>query len=445
MITIVGGGPSGCLMAILLARRGHEVEVFERRHDPLLAPPEAGRSINLALAERGIRALREAGLTESLSDLIVRMPGRLVHEPGREAVFSPYGQGEHEVNYSISRADLTARLIQTARSLPGLRLHFRQQCLSYEGDGRLRLQDLDSGREYPHECRRIIGADGGGSPLRHSLAARQGFTVREERLDHDYKELLIPTLAGRPQLDLNALHIWPRGGFMLIALPNADGSFTATLFLPRSGDPGFNQLESRDAVQAFFTREFPQALQLIPDLIAQFEAHPQGFLGTVYCPQWRDAERLVLIGDAAHAVVPFHGQGMNCAFEDCRILDQMLADAPDTAFARFEANRRADCDAIAGMALENYEEMRSTVLDPRFQRQKRLSMELERRHPGRFIPRYSMVMFHDEIPYSVARSRGAVQQKILDTLTQDDAPIDWDRADAMVKAQIRPPEPTPGY
>ncbi len=213
--------------------------------------------------------------------------------------------------------------------------------------------------------------------------------------------------AGQPQLAMNALHIWPRGGFMLIALPNADGSFTATLFLPRSGDPGFDDLKDAASVRAFFAREFPQALALVPDLEEQFLAHPQGILGTVHCPQWRDGEKLVLIGDAAHAIVPFHGQGMNCAFEDCRILDAMLADHPGDAFARFEAARRADTEAIAQMALENYGEMRDAVLDPRFQLQKSLAMALERRHPGRFIPRYAMVMFHDRDPLLRRAAQGA--------------------------------------
>ena len=434
MITVVGGGPAGCLIAILLARRGHRVEVFERRPDPRTATPEAGRSINLALAARGMRALREAGAFEAIAGLLVTMRGRALHEPAQPERFVPYGQRETEVIHSVSRAALTACLVEHARALPGISLHFGMQCVGYEGQGLLRLQEVATGRQFEHQGDRILGCDGAGSVLRAALATHAGFRVQEDRLPHDYRELTIPARDGVAQLAMNALHIWPRGGFMLIALPNADGSFTATLFLPRQGNPGFDDLSDAESVRAFFAREFPDALALIPDLPAQFLAHPQGMLGTVHCPQWRDDERLLLIGDAAHAIVPFHGQGMNCAFEDCRILDGLLATSAD-AFAGFERLRRQDTEAIAAMALENYLEMRDTVLDPRFRRQQTVALALERRHPRRFIPRYAMVMFHDEIGYATALERGRVQQRILDQLVPagaiGDEP-DWTLADRLI-------------
>ena len=436
MITIVGAGPAGCLLAVLLARRGQEVQVYERRSDPALNAPDAGRSINLALAARGIRALREAGLLEAVAPLLVPMLGRRIHEPGGEQ-FLPYGLRAGEHIWSVSRARLTLLLTQSARAQGGVTLRFGQQALGCTAAGELQLRDLASGREYEVKAERIVGADGAGSVMRHSLAQRLGFPDIEDRLAHDYKELNIPADA-RPRLSMDALHIWPRGGFMLIALPNSDGSFTATLFLPRTGPNGFDRLDSGAAARVFFAREFPDALPLIPDLAAQFEAHPQGMLGTVRCPHWRDGERLLLIGDAAHAIVPFHGQGMNCAFEDCRILDALLAGDPAHAFARFEAARRDDTEAIATMALENYAEMRDAVLDPRFLRQKALAMELERAYPDRFIPRYSMVMFHDEIPYSTALLRGRIQQEILDELTATDAAPDLQQAAELVRRRLAP-------
>jgi kynurenine 3-monooxygenase len=242
---------------------------------------------------------------------------------------------------------------------------------------------------------------------------------------------------------MDALHIWPRGGHMLIALPNADGSFTATLFLSRNADaaaaqPGFDALQSAADIDAFFQRHFPDFAALVPDLATQFLAHPQGLLGTVYCPHWRDGEKLLLIGDAAHAIVPFHGQGMNCAFEDCRVLEALLTDDAPHAFAKFESARREDCLAIAQMALENYGEMRDTVRSPLFQRQKALSLALERAHPERFIPRYAMVMFHDEIPYSVALRRGRIQQQILDELTTQPEDAAPETAAALINARLAP-------
>jgi kynurenine 3-monooxygenase len=419
MMTIIGAGPAGCLLGILLARRGFEVELYERRTDPRWGAPEAGRSINLALAARGIRALEAAGVMQALAPSLVMMRGRMLHETGKPDQFNRYGQREHEVIWSVSRATLTTLLVEAAAMLPNLRLRFEQQCVGYRGAGRLVMRDLRETREYELAAERIIGADGAGSTLRHALAELRGFAVTESRLPHDYKELVIPRRNGEPALAVDALHIWPRGGFMLIALPNSDGSFTATLFLDRHGHaaPGFDQLDSAERIEQFFAAHFPDVPPLIPDLTAQFMTHPQGMLGTVYCPQWQDREELLLIGDAAHAIVPFHGQGMNCAFEDCRILDELLAASPADAFTRFAHSRRDDCLAIAQMALENYGEMRDAVRDPHFQRQKALALELELAHPEHFVPRYSMVMFRDDIPYSVALQRGRVQQQILEELT----------------------------
>lgn len=442
---VVGAGPVGCVIAILLARRGHEVEIYERRADPRTHPPEAGRSINLALAARGLRVLAEAGVLDVLKPHMVPMPGRQLHLADGSETFSPYGQFEGEVNQAISRAELTRQLVFAAGRQAGIRLKFGQRCLGLTASGALEMRAED-GRTYQVEAARVIGADGAGSALRQALTAAGHVEASNQLLDHQYKELTIPAVNGGSALGVReALHIWPRRDFMLIALPNADFSFTATLFMPRTGPVSFEALATPGAARALFEREFPDALALMPDFEREFATHPQGLLGTVRCRPWNLGERMLLIGDAAHAIVPFHGQGLNCGLEDCRILDALLADGNPEPFARFSATRRPDADAIAAMSLDNYAEMRAAVTDPRHHVQRRLELMLERRHPDRFIPRYAMVMFHDRIPYSVALERGRVQQQVLDLLvpagTTDPGfldGLDWQRADALVRERLPP-------
>jgi kynurenine 3-monooxygenase len=442
-VNIVGAGLAGALLALLLARRGLTVALYERRPDPRQVTPERGRSINLALAARGLRALERAAVLESVQPLLIAMSGRMVHERGGAAVLQPYGQREHEVIWSVGRADLNRVLIDAAARHAGVSVHFNQQCLGAEvRDGRLRFRDGDGGREYDVPLAPTIATDGAGSAVRASLAAAGLVRVREEWLDHDYKELTVPAAAAG-SLERHALHIWPRGGFMLIALPNTDGSFTATLFLARSGPQSFAALATPQAVQEFFAREFADALPLLPDLPAQFAAHPQGQLGTVHAAPWQLGGDVLLLGDAAHAIVPFHGQGMNAAFEDCVELDALCATAHDSVelFTRFEQARRPNTAAIAQMALENYLEMRGAVLDAGFVRRKALAMALERRFPDRFIPRYSMVMFHPEIPYAEAQRRGALQEQLLQQLDQEGvgaATADSPLAERLVSARLAP-------
>jgi kynurenine 3-monooxygenase len=263
-------------------------------------------------------------------------------------------------------------------------------------------------------------------------------------LEHGYKELTLPALPnGEWCIDKHALHIWPRGGFMLIALPNIDGTFTMTLFLSMTGPESFETLTTPASIEAFFSRHFHEVPKLMPELAAEFLRHPTGIMGTVRGQQWSVADRLLLVGDAAHAITPFHGQGMNCCFEDCRELDRFLLENADwsRAFQAFEASRRPNTNAIADMALENYLEMRDTVRDPKFHLHKALSLELERRHPQRFVPRYSMVMFRDDIPYAVAYERGRIQHEILTALTtQADtlAAVDFAAADRMIEQRLPP-------
>ena len=420
-INIVGAGLAGPLLAILLARRGLTVRLFERRSDPRAAAPEAGRSINLALAARGIRALERAGVMERVRPLLIAMRGRMLHEVGRTPHLLPYGQRDEEVIFSVGRAALNRLLIEEAARLPGVALGFDQACEGICGEpAALAMHDRRTGRHYELDAAPTIAADGAGSAVRTGLAQRGAIRVREEPLEHDYKELALPPRAGRPALEPHALHVWPRHGFMLIALPNPDASFTATLFLPRTGPLSFAALGDESAVRALFAREFPDAEALVPDLAEQFRAHPQGHLGTVHASPWHLGDRVLLVGDAAHPIVPFHGQGMNAAFEDCAALDALIDRHEDwgALFAEFESARCVNAAAIARMAVENYAEMRERVLDPKFLRQQAWARELEGRFPNRFIPRYAMVMFHPEIPYAEALRRGLVEQEILDLLDQ---------------------------
>ena len=443
-VIVVGAGLAGSLISILLARRGHRVQLFERLADMRRENIPAGRSINLALAARGIRALELAGVMPTVLPLLIPMKGRMLHAQDGALTFMPYGQHEHEVIYSVSRPGLNRVLLDAAEQA-GVDIQFGRT-LEHVDLAQRRLTFLQRGTRQEIAFTTLIAADGAGSIARRALIEQHGVTCSEELLPHLYKELTLPARAdGRHRLEKNALHIWPRGGFMLIALPNLDGSFTVTLFLPARGEPSFEMLKDPTAVESFFATHFADVRELMPDLAQEFASHPQGIMGTIRCARWSTSEML-LIGDAAHAITPFHGQGMNCAFEDCRVLDEILATEGDwpRAFARFEASRKQDADAIADMALENYVEMRDSVRDPKFQLQKALSLELEKRHPERFVPRYSMVMFHDEVPYSVAFARGKIQQEILDELTQHAtslAEIDYERAAALVEqrlTQIRP-------
>jgi len=445
-VNIIGAGLAGALLAVLLARRGLAVTLHERRPDPRQAAPERGRSINLALAARGIRALEQAGVMQQVRPLMIAMRGRMVHERSGASALQPYGQREHEVIYSVGRADLNRVLIEEALRHPNVTVRFNQQCTGVDTRGnRLRLRDAVSGTEHELDLAPAIATDGAGSAVRASLAAGGQVTVREQWLDHDYKELTVPPLAGRPALEAHALHIWPRGGFMLIALPNTDASFTATLFLARAGAQGFASLGGGAAVARFFAEQFPDAVPLLPHLLAEFAQHPQGQLGTVHTAPWQLEGKVLLLGDAAHAIVPFHGQGMNAAFEDCRVLDELLDQHEDweMLFAELERARRPNTEAIAQMALENYIEMRDTVLDARFLRLKALGLTLERRFPDRFIPRYSMVMFHPEIPYAEALRRGRVQAQLLEELDPGEgaatgAGPDLSRAEQLIRERLPP-------
>lgn len=410
-ITLIGAGLAGSLLAVYLARRGYRVRLFERRPDLRKVEISAGRSINLALANRGIHALREVGLMPKIEPVLIPMKGRMLHDERGNLQLLPYGNKPHEVIYSVSRGGLTALLMDAAEEAGDMKILFDRHCRDFDLPGqRFRAGDEQASFEI------LIGTDGGGSEVRDAVMRATHGKASEEMLAHSYKELTMPADRARG-MERNALHIWPRGEFMLIALPNPDGSFTATLFLPNTI---FDELNDPHRLMEFFKEEFPDSMKLLPDLGEQFFANPAGRLGTVRCWPWHYEGQALLLGDAAHAIVPFHGQGMNAAFEDCSALNALLDDGSDwsNVFDNFARERKPNTDAIADMALENYIEMRSSVRDPRFQLKKELSFMLEERHPGRFLPRYSMVMFHS-IPYAAAQSRGAIQEDILNTLIGD--------------------------
>ncbi len=441
-ITLIGAGLAGGLLATLLAQRGWSVDVFERRGDPRKHGYAGGRSINLALAERGLHALRQAGADGEILKRAVMMRGRFVHPLQGAPSLQRYGRDDSEVIWSIDRGELNISLLDAAES-HGARLHFDRRLDHVDFDARIATFRGDAA-EHSRSFNTLIGADGAGSTLRALMTPLVALNERSEWLDHGYKELEIPPANnGGFRIEANALHIWPRGHYMCIALPNDERTFTVTLFMPHEGTyPSFATIKTGDDAQTFFERDFPDALPLIPELREDFEANPTSMLGTLYLDRWHLDNRALLIGDAAHAMVPFHGQGMNCAFEDCVALADMLDqhDNLTDAFAAFEALRKPDAEAIQQMALENYIEMRDKVDDAQFLLQRELELALQARHPDRFIPHYAMVTF-TRIRYSLALERSEIQRHILEDATRGldslDG-VDWAIADAAVNAQLEP-------
>ncbi len=441
-INIIGAGQCGALIAIMLARHGYQVEVYERFRDPRIEDAEAGRSINLALAARGLNALEKVGIERLIQPLLVPMRGRMVHRQDGSTEFLRYGQHRDEEIYSITRLGLNQVLLGAAEEIDNLNLNFQQNAIGFDAPDRtVHVRDERDGSLYQIEADPLFAADGAGSIIRRSFDGTGTFGGVENMLTHGYRELAIPTGPdGRYQLDPNALHIWPRGGFMLIALPNPGGDFTLTLFLPNEGPGSFEELDNETSIIAFFDEHFADAAPLIPNLVEDMLNHPLGVLGTVRCRHWHDRGNVLLLGDAAHAIVPFHGQGMNLAFEDCVLLDQIVTDLGSdwaNVFARFESEQLANANAIADMALDNYIEMRDTVRDPKFALRKELAFELERRLPEHFIPRYSMVMFHEDIPYLTAQRRGEVQKALLEEFTADATTLGDVDVDAAAAAAVR--------
>ena len=442
-ITIIGAGLTGALLGLRLGQRGYKVDLFERRPQTRENTGDSGRSINLALSRRGIDALKMVGMMEAVTPLLIPMKGRMLHMEDGSEKFSPYGQRDDEVIYSVSRRDLNRLMVARAVEAPDVNVVFEKKCTAIDFESsQLTLEDVGTGKSQEKGFELLVGCDGAGSKVRRSLMEQIGGQSTSDFLDHDYKELEIPAGAGGTwQLEKEGLHIWPRGEFMLIALPNLDGSFTVTLFLPKQGTPSFESLADEQSVDAFFKKTFPTARALMPDLVEDFFGNPTGRLGTVRCQPWHLEDQCLLLGDAAHAIVPFHGQGMNCAFEDCVVLDRLLDKwGGDWGKVNPEltTSRKPDAHAIAQMAIENYTTMRSTVTDPKYGLKKAIGFELERRLPELFIPRYSMVMFHD-MPYSEAFEKGEIQRSILDELVKGIDSVDdvnWKQAEVMVSDSL---------
>lgn len=460
-ITLIGAGLVGALLATLLAQRGFRVNVFERRPDPRIHGFIGGRSINLALAERGWHGLRVAGLSDRIATIAVMMRGRMVHDAAGNTNLQRYGRDDSEVIWSVSRGQLNCTLLSAAEEA-GATIHFGQRLEAVDWDSmHIHLRDDADGRETVHQAGLLLGADGAGSALRQAMQRVTDLGERLESLGHGYKELEIPPLPQLPAaaltaqlraaqargelfaMEANALHIWPRGSYMCIALPNAEGSFTVTLFLPsqgKDGAPGFDTLATREAVQAFFERDFADAVPLMPEYLDDFVRNPTGVLATLYLQRWHLDGRALLLGDAAHAIVPFHGQGMNCGFEDAVELADLLAAGgeAETLFAEFQQRRKPNSDAIAAMALDNYVEMRDRVDDPDYLLMRELERVLAARHPERYLPRYSIVTF-TRLPYRYAHERGQQQAQLLRELVRGKASlaeVDLAAADAAVHAQL---------
>ena len=425
-VSIIGAGMAGTMLAILMARRGYEIDLFEQCPDPHSGDRPIGLTSNLALGERARHALRLTGLIEQVDRLATPMRGRMIHDRSGRITLQPYGYKEYETLYSVRRESLQQCLLYEADNNERIRIHFNHRLREIDWDKKTALfSTSQNGNSHSHDFEVLIGADGPASKVRRLMEPVCGVDADVKMLNSGYKYLSIPADENHdPLMDPNALHIWPRGGYMMLAFPGPDGSFTATLFLPLKGDHrmiwGFEELDSWTRQRAYMEANFPDVSPLIPRLEEEFRENHVGRMGTVRCSQWHHRGDALLIGDAAHAIVPFHGQGVNSALEDCTTLDSILNENPDnweSVFRALQERRKKDTDAIADMALDAYRTMRESVRHRDFLLRKALERELELRHPERFIARYSLVMFH-RIPYTEAVERGRVQGEILDRLLE---------------------------
>jgi kynurenine 3-monooxygenase len=424
-IIIVGAGLCGSLLAIRMAQKGFKVVVYERRPDMRLGVEDAGRSINLALSARGLKALETAGIKESILDECIPMRGRMIHPLGGEPFLSPYsGRSDDYIN-SVSRPGLNLALIKEADKYENVTIKFNTKVTAVDlesaeinyttGD----TTDKDKGTV-------VIGTDGAGSVVRRSMMSKTTsllFNYSQDFLRHGYKELsILPSETNSWKIEKEALHIWPNGSFMIIALPNLDGSFTLTMFHPYEGEAGFNTLNTEEKVISFFEKYYPTLLPHIPHLNKEYFENPVGTLGTIKCYPWQAHGKTLIMGDASHAIVPFYGQGMNASLEDVRVFDELMdnfGDDWEAVFKVFEEERVHNTNAIADLAIDNFYEMRDHVDDVAFKRKRKIEMALEQRFPD-YYSKYSLVTFNPDLTYSEAKKRGRKQDELLLTLCKED-------------------------
>ncbi|MEO6668130.1 MAG: NAD(P)/FAD-dependent oxidoreductase [Ferruginibacter sp.] len=414
-ITIIGAGLVGSLLSIYLAKRGYKVCIYERRHDMRKATMIAGRSINLALSDRGIKALEEVGIMDEIRKIAIPMHGRQMHIADGSTPYQPYGKEGQFIN-SVSRGELNCKLMDLAEQ-NGVDIFFNERCDSIDWkNNEIYFSNDESSSSIKSDL--IFGSDGAYSAARltHQLQ-HDRFQYEQYYINFGYKELNIPAgNDGNFLLEKNALHIWPRGNYMMIALPNTDGSFTCTLFFPFEGEPSFKTLDTTEKVQAFFDETFGDVSKLMPTLQEDFFSNPTSSLVTVKCFPWIRDDKFALIGDAAHAIVPFFGQGMNCGFEDCSVLNSLIDKHNENwekILNEFQQLRKPDADAIADLAINNFVEMRDKVGDPKFLLQKKIEANVSKKYPGKWIPAYAQVTFSPHIRYSEALKNGIMQEKIM--------------------------------
>ncbi len=417
-ITLIGAGLVGSLLSIYLAKKGYQVNVYERRSDMRKASNYAGRSINLALSDRGWKALNEIGIADDIKEIAIPMYGRFMHALDGSTSYQPYGK-EGQAIYSVSRAGINVTLMNLAATHENVKLHFEMKCTGVDlKNNSAQFEDKEGVAHNVHSDL-IFGSDGAFSAARLTQQTNiDRFDYNQFYIDCGYKELTIPAGPnGSYLIEKNALHIWPRGKYMMIALPNKDGSFTCTLFFPFEGEKSFAALKTSAAVKTFFETEFKDAVPIMPTLIDDFFNNPTSSLVTVKCFPWTVEDKLALIGDAAHAIVPFFGQGMNCGFEDCSVLNGLMdkhGDDWQAILKEYQNLRKPDSDAIADLAIGNFVEMRDLVADPMFQLRKKIEARFNEKYPEKWIPAYSMVTFSPQIRYSEALSKGQFQDKIMD-------------------------------